>query len=198
VDDWVRVRTWLQAHAPVTAARLGPGAEGLPELEQHLGRPLPEVVVTHFRHVAADPTLHSRVLPHHVPLTARDAVRSLQTWRAVAASLREDGYLQPPGPDEAVAGTFAWSWREDFLPITEDGSGNCLFVDLREGEARGCVMEYDHEEGVLRQPWWPSLPAMARDLAEALARDGVCAGYRPTVEAGELGWVYAADAGSGF
>ncbi|MCD0445880.1 SMI1/KNR4 family protein [Glycomyces sp. A-F 0318] len=53
------------------------------------------------------------------------------------------------------------------VPIGRDGGGDVLVVDLRDGERRGCVMEWLAEEGYVATDW-AGTGAMLADVADRL------------------------------
>lgn len=67
------------------------------------------------------------------------------------------------GPEATSTRTIKW-----FIPISADGCGQVLFVDLRPGSWHGCVSEWDHEQGFLDVPTWRSIAKMLADMADAL------------------------------
>ena len=62
-------------------------------------------------------------------------------------------------------------WLPLFVPIAVTASGSHLFVDLREGPLRGCVMPFDNVEGADEEPLWENVAAMLDATVEWLEGD---------------------------
>jgi hypothetical protein len=120
------------------------------------------------------------VPPGFVPYSIEGALKSRRSWLKVMHAYDEQPELAP-GP----AGSPCDVWLPEFMPIAADGCGTDLFVDLREGPARGCVMEYDkvgaagYEDSTRADvSMWPNVASMLAEVADALDRDVPVRGVR--------------------
>ncbi|SDZ25703.1 hypothetical protein SAMN05216215_105457 [Saccharopolyspora shandongensis] len=75
------------------------------------------------------------------------------------------------------------------MPIGGDDCGYELIVDLRAGEARGCVGEFSKVEGFCYPPQWRSVEAMLAEIADALEADQPVLGCERIADDGRLFWV---------
>ena len=152
--------TWFTTPAP---------EDQIDAVAAELGVPLPDDLVAWWRLAggAFYRECHTYLLPRgHLALTPADALRE-------RAELRELMYYEvsPEADASGLAGSATEVFGSLFLPVAFDHGDTNLFVDLRPGPQRGCVMEFDVEttvEGVL----WPSVTAMLAETAQALT-DGV-------------------------
>jgi cell wall assembly regulator SMI1 len=190
-DSWHRIVAWLRAHAPLMADDLNPTADArtLAEAAAAVGVPLPADLVAWWRRADGmrQPRSAGTLLPpHFVPLSVGQALRSRRTWLDVADDTPHPADAALPGP----AGT-PWNvWLPVWLPIASDGGGGELFVDLRSGEAHGCVMAFDKVDAATSPPVWPSVRAMLADVADALEFATAAGAYRVWVdERGALSWL---------
>jgi cell wall assembly regulator SMI1 len=79
-----------------------------------------------------------------------------------------------------------------WLPIAGSGMGLDLFVDLRPGPLRGCVMRFDRVGTARSKPDWPSVAAMLAEVADALEHGQIIGDDYPVCarvdEEGHLVW----------
>lgn len=186
-ESWDRIADWLDRHAPPTAAAVNPPANesALAQAEATLGLPLPADLVAWWRRANGmrwtNPLPGALLPPGFLPYSVEEALKSRQTWLNVMRVYGEQSEL-PPGP----AGSPCDVWLPEFMPIAADGCGADLFVDLRGGSARGCVVEYDkvgaagYEDATMSTDvsMWPSVAAMLGGLADALDREVPARGVR--------------------
>ena len=182
----------MERHASASYATLLPADVRAARLvEAHLGQHLPPLLRAWWALVPGTSRTHAgAILPGgHRLLPASDSVRLPQSWWDIERSSGDQPDALRTGDDEP-AGSISLSWLPTFLPLAEDFSGNCLFFDLRQGERRGCVQHYDHEEGGLDPPRWSSAVDLMEDVAAALEQDARCGLWLPTVtDDMELSWI---------
>jgi cell wall assembly regulator SMI1 len=207
-DTWGRIRAWFERYAPAVHDTLrGPAsAEDLARARAAMGQELPEDLSSWWRRVdgvTSDSIRAGAVLPpwYH-PYPVESALESrrlwLETWyderQAVEADYLADLLSQPAGRPCQDA------WLPMWLPIANNGGGSDLFVDLRSGPERGCVMAFDRVDGAEDQPLWPDVGAMLDEVADALAHRSAITPFTGSplrvelLEGGRLEWV---DADSG-
>ncbi|MFD0856963.1 SMI1/KNR4 family protein [Actinomadura adrarensis] len=130
---------WLGQNAPASLATLGPPAtdDQIAEARDVLGMPLPGDLVAWWKCVNGTSTFPAlSVVPLYSPLSVEAALadreRKLSSFGSQkdAAPLREE----PAGTPCGIG------WLPEWLPVAEDNCGWYLFVDLRPGSLRGCVM----------------------------------------------------------
>ncbi|MFI0463960.1 SMI1/KNR4 family protein [Saccharopolyspora sp. 5N102] len=191
---WNRIVAWCHEYAPTTAREMtDPSADAeIAAAEKAIGERFPDDLRDFFRCVGSITDISSGAVlpPAHAPLSLADSLRT----RKMMIDIRgEPGdWLAETGP---IAGTGGDTWSLRWIPIGEDNCGTTLFVDLREGAQRGCVMDFDKVEACSEPPQWPGVAAMLAEIAEALERNTVVLGNRPSVEPdGRLFW----DAPSGL
>ncbi len=78
-------------------------------------------------------------------------------------------YGSGPWPGESQpAGHRTTDWLDSFLPIADAADAGLVYVDLRDGDQFGCVVEWYAEGGEASAPWWGSVGEMLDDVAQAL------------------------------
>ncbi len=105
--------------------------------------------------------------PGYNPLPCAEIVKTWRQRKSIDSSLGFDvaaHHAQAAAP----AGTAATQFLPSFVPFAEDGRGQSMVVDLRDGSARGSVSIWDPENGGLNTPLWPGVAAMLSDVAESL------------------------------
>jgi cell wall assembly regulator SMI1 len=148
-DTWQRIDTKFATLIPDILERLGPLADGASEdniarLEEMLGFRLPE----EFRQSwAIHDGTGGRALYTSTGLS--DLEQIADNW-AMMRGLLEGGEFDDPAPDLKPRGPIRlhW-WNLKWVPITDDGSGNhlCLDLDPAEGGSPGQLIDWDHERG---------------------------------------------------
>jgi cell wall assembly regulator SMI1 len=189
---WQRLVSWCERNAPVTFGQLRPPA------------PMSELEAAQDRFVRRWPDDLSRWYALHdgfawdcadTPLPDR-RVLSLEEMADRAemfAGFYEEGDQLVRDGEQQTAGDIAFAFLPSFVPIGENVAGCFLFVDTRPGPRYGCVSDWDHDEGALREPKWASATDMLEAVAAALEAGELCDGWLPTVEAGELIWELVGD-----
>ena len=193
--SWARITTWLQAHAPATAATLRPAApaEELARTEESTGVLWPQQLRTWFTlHDGWDRDAWASVLPGwSSPMSLTRSLEERQIWLDVWRDLADDDEDIAARRTEAAqqqAGQVAGVFLPSFVPLDEDQSGDVLFVDCRPGPRHGCVTHWmNHDFDHYGLGWW-SIGQMLSDVAEHLEQQTPCRYWRPRVEDGSLRW----------
>jgi cell wall assembly regulator SMI1 len=171
---WARIAGWLTERAPLTATQLrGPAApEEIASLQADLSGPLPDDLVRWWQAVdGCAPNAPYPLIPAiHVPLPVSEA-RQIRR-RQLDLMVRTRGDIAMLGP----AGEISHDFLERFVPIAEDGCGQFLYVDLRDGPWYGCVAEWDHQQGAIFPVIWDDVTSMLNDVADALVLGGATLG----------------------
>ena len=163
---WHRIETWLAAHAPPLLASLQAGAqaEEIRRTETVLGVTLPADVKASYRihngQAAGSPWL----LEEGELLSLADIERGWGSWKELAdAGVFADAPGKPSGPIRAD-----W-WNPRWIPITHDGSGNHLCLDLAPapGGTPGQLITVWHDDDQ-RRLVAPSFSAWLTQLADRL------------------------------
>ncbi|WP_460353841.1 SMI1/KNR4 family protein [Actinoallomurus acanthiterrae] len=189
-SSWDRISTWLRAHSPTTAEAVNAPAtdKAIEAAERAVGVPLPADLRAWYRAAdGMDRYSHPGALlpPRYASCPLEEA---LDTHR-FRWDTDDEAWGEEADVDAAPAGTTGRRWSRHWLPIAKDVGFVTVFVDLRDGPFRGCVMEYDKYEAAYERPVWPSVSAMLAEVADALDHGGVAAGYRPGVDSdGRLEW----------
>jgi cell wall assembly regulator SMI1 len=179
VDEaWDRITLWLGRYAPVVAAAVRPPASAaeIATVQDALGVTVPADLAAWWRRANGVPGT-SLLPPFCGPHPIAEALESRRIFLEVQGCYGDD----PEDAGEATeiaaepAGTPGGQWLPVWLPVA--GGGYELFVDLRDGSARGCVMAWDSESGAWG-PLWPDVAAMLADVAEAMERDRWVDGHR--------------------
>lgn len=174
VDEaWDRIVAWLEVNAPATALCINPPATAgkIAAVAQAIGGELPPDLAAWWRRADG---MRSRVdsgrllPPSYLPYTIEELLASRRVWLEIAAETGDPRYTEEDL--RRPAGSVTLQFSSAFLPIARNGSGDDLFVDLRSGPRRGCVTEYNHEQGALSGPCWPNTATMLADVANSLER----------------------------
>jgi cell wall assembly regulator SMI1 len=187
-SSWERIVAWLTLHAPRTAAEIRPPATeaDIAVARDALGGALPADLIDWWRLADGCGGRESRssLLPtSYAPFSVADALDERGSWLRSYDESR-DGHLRRE-PAGSTGDMFAM--LPDYLPLATDGGGWHLLVDLREGQDRGCVREYDKYDG--HQPLiWHGVGEMLADVAAALETGTPARGYVPEVDDERLGW----------
>ena len=163
-DIWSRIEAQFRRHIPKPEdeddeedfAPLTPGAseDEIIALESQIGRRLPE----DFRQSLAihDGISSEYAVPSGTGLLSRYVLsdieqigRDLAMWRELLLSGEFEERGEPRAPTGPVERTW---WSMGWVPITENGSGNHLCIDLDPpaGGSFGQVFDFGHEEGPTR------------------------------------------------
>lgn len=171
-ESWQTITNWLGERLPAAIADLNPPASeaDLQAVESTLGLELPADLREWLR--LNDGMGHGgsfgRVLPPlHNPIPCEQILKVHSMHLSIERSVGGDAD-ELDRVTTAPAGTPAWRYPRAFVPFAEDGGGVPLFVDLREGQLRGCVGEWNPEMGGFSRPLWPGIAAMLVDVAQSL------------------------------
>lgn len=190
-QSWERITNWLRTNASATSHYISPPASDIDTAATGFAIALPDDLKTWWN--LTNGTSSAELIP---PFFAALSIQDSQVARA--------RLLNNDAQDElGAAGDSSGTFLQEFIPIAADGSGDFLFVDLRPGEATGCVRRWSGDEGSLTPTYWPSLRDLLADIAnsletgqpalqwhavEAEARYFTVATYQPEVRAGTLAW----------
>ena len=145
---WQRIETWLTQNAPEVAAGLPPGATDaqIAEAERVLGVALPDDVRASYRRhdgQQADPAVGGGFTEGGEFLSLARIVDEWQVWK----DLLDDGTFEEfeSAPDPGVRADW---WNPRWVPITYDGTGNnlCLDLDPAPGGMTGQIITMWHDE----------------------------------------------------
>ncbi|WP_158562892.1 SMI1/KNR4 family protein [Marinitenerispora sediminis] len=183
-ESWRRILDWTAAHLPHALAS-GAGDDELRAAEKRLGFPLPPELRLWWSLERPD-GVELAPFHHFVDLdTALDIRDSALSFHGPGTGpVREPHGGGTPPPDEGTAGTPPHGYSPRFLPIAEDGAGDHLYVDLRDGERHGCVMRWEHDGVNDETAEWLGLAHLLDDIAGAL-ENGRPAGLRHYRDQGE-------------
>jgi cell wall assembly regulator SMI1 len=201
--SWTRITTWLQAHAPTTAAALHPPAsvQDVARAEESTGVVWPQQLRTWFGlHDGWDRNAWASVLPGwSSPMSLSRSLEERQIWLEVWDDVAADDEEIVERRTEAMgqqAGEVAGVFLPSFVPLDEDQSGEALFVYCRPGLRQGCVTHWmKHDFDYYGLGWW-SIGEMLSDVADHLEQQTPCRYWRPQVQDGSLSWVLDEDLGS--
>jgi len=150
---WARLEDWCQRHHPRLLGVLRPGASAaaIDAVEQAVGQPLPP-------DLRASLALHNgseRFLFGSDLLSADDLIDQWQGWRGLESMNDDFGDRLKSYPEGAIALAYT---IPGWIPLTQDGGGNHLGVDLAPGPAGtvGQVINFGRDEeskGVLASGW---------------------------------------------
>lgn len=170
--SWSRIIGWLAAHHPATASLVNPPATAvdLRYLEAAINRPLPADLVELLE--IANGTEHRAVRGSLIPtLYNLVPVMDMLKARQMQQKIRHQIFGSGPWPgDSDPAGQPPMDWLDSFLPIAEAADAGLLYIDLRDGDQRGCVWEWYAEGGPPSAPRWNSVGEMLDDVARACRR----------------------------
>jgi cell wall assembly regulator SMI1 len=178
-EAWRQITDRLAREAPHMLNMINPPAseEEIASAEREMGMPLPDDVKTWWRlsNGVNRGLRHGFLIPPRFdpyPIAvALEARRMLISARRSAFPVPDDFFdryvaeqMQMPAGTPCIE-----PWLPAWLPIAGDVGGKHLFIDLRRGADRGCVMAFDRVEGTMNTPRWPSVLAMLTDIADATA-----------------------------
>jgi cell wall assembly regulator SMI1 len=147
---WQRIAAWFAIHAPPDPYffSLAPGATAasLEAKEVVLGFRLPEDVRESY--LVHDGNNDTAVFGNQIVLSLQEIVRN---WQIGCKGL-EMNLSQGLKPPELVGPIKDTWWHVRWVPITDDGSGDhiCIDMDPAPGGCIGQVIETNHEVGPLR------------------------------------------------
>lgn len=168
-ESWRRIADWTARHAPSTAAAIRPSA-GKAEIDRTrdaVGRPLPADLLDWWRLMDgiadADYRVWSPIPPFYRPLP----VAEVREQFASLSRFADESCCGAAGAHAAVAGEPTFGFCTATVPICRDSGGDVLVVDLRDGDRRGCIMEWLAEDGYVPTAWAGTGPMLA-DVADRL------------------------------
>jgi cell wall assembly regulator SMI1 len=165
-ESWQRIAKWAADNIPDGKFRLASGAssEQIDELEAVLGFPLPEDVrESYLAHNGTDETPFPFKNQEHSSLSFIAAVYPM--YKTFATGPNNEVATEVEGPIKPIF------WSLHRVPLTEDGGGSSLMIDLdpAEGGTVGQVIEHNRDLGpvrVIATSWGELLKTIADD-AEA-------------------------------
>ncbi|MGI5163825.1 SMI1/KNR4 family protein [Spirillospora sp. CA-253888] len=187
-ESWDRITSWLAAHAPRAAARIGPpaGRAEIARAREAVGADLPPDLAAWWRRAngltGSGPPFD--LLPGHFPYTVDQALRSREIWLEAWPDAAVERDVAAP------AGAAAGMWLPGWLPVANSGGGRDLFVDLRPGPLHGCVRRFDRvaADG---EALWDGVAAMLADVARGLETGAMAvAGHEAEVVVADDGALY--------
>lgn len=142
---WSAYDAWLETHFPEGARALNPGAteEELGQLESIIGASLP----SDYRQWLA---IHNGQVPDAPGVLCSDEFlstqRILDEWQCMMklAETEVAGFVAQSTPPDCIQAVW---WHRLWIPITADGAGNLVCLDLAPGPRGtvGQVIDFDHE-----------------------------------------------------
>nr|WP_042177600.1 SMI1/KNR4 family protein [Kibdelosporangium sp. MJ126-NF4]CEL12705.1 hypothetical protein [Kibdelosporangium sp. MJ126-NF4]CTQ93569.1 hypothetical protein [Kibdelosporangium sp. MJ126-NF4] len=217
--SWNRIRASLAQRAPDLLATIRPPATepDIAAAEEAVGVALPADLLAWWRLADGRADGPGHLLPRWFdPYPVASALRSRKSWTDVWRNAEdnyfasEDGWMhrellawaggQRPTVDDRIAALMAepagtpceGMYLPVWLPIADSRMGTDLFVDLRDGPLRGCVMSFDNVGTAQADPTWPSVTAMLAEVANALAGSEIVVDGDPVRaevdERGHLTW----------
>ncbi|WP_410646388.1 SMI1/KNR4 family protein [Amycolatopsis sp. cmx-4-54] len=169
---WERITTWLNIHAPVTAATLRPPApaEDIRATQKAVGQALPDDLLQWWNLMdGVDDQRDYRTaftFPEvRMPLPV---ARVREEWASLSRYPDED-CCRTGGHHLRSAGDATFGYCTALIPICRGVDRAILALDLRPGNHHGCVMDWMAQAGAHRTPW-ASIAAMLTDTAERLDR----------------------------
>ncbi|WP_158847745.1 SMI1/KNR4 family protein [Saccharothrix deserti] len=186
-DTWDRIEAWLRTNAPTTDEHLGVPARRaeIPPVATLVGE-LPDDLIAWWRRSCGTTDISAAgLLTGYAPYSIDQAV-DCRTMMLRIAACEDDAELAELSAEPA--GSPCRNWLPMWVPIAGDTSGDHLFVDLRPGPERGCVMQWYETEGASMEPKWPDVATMLAEIADALEHGTDIAGVRPEVLDGTIHW----------
>jgi len=187
-DSWDRIEAWLRTNAPATYEHVGVPArrDEIPPVATLVAEPLPEDLIAFWRRSCGTTSFSAaRLLTGHAPYSIDEAVACRTLMLKIAAC--DDAELADLSAEPA--GSPCWNYLPMWVPIAHDSGGDHLFVDLRPGPERGCVMRWYETEFASMDPKWPDVATMLAEIADALEHGTDIAGVRPKVlDDGTIHW----------
>lgn len=165
-ESWKRIADWHRQNVSKDHFRLakGVGKRRFDAFEKALGLLMPEDVRESY-------SLHngSTWLLNHGEVMSLEAIEV--QWLQLNEWQQEDGYGIGWTPTETVGPIKLIWWNPLRIPITDNGGGDPVTIDLDPGKGghRGQVIKFNHEVGpvrVLAQGW----SAWLQELADGLER----------------------------
>ena len=209
-ESWARIGSWYRRNAPDVWAVLAPGADDaeLAAVEEAHGLALPSDLASWWRGrngmVPRVPSSFATIVPpNHCPASTQSSIAFQQSGQEIGLEYaRRASEFYPAGVfnyeelverlSEQPAGSAydgnVWLILPSSVYVaTEDDP---LFVDCREGDLRGCIME-GSKIGGWQGPLWRSVAAMWSEVADVV--DAVDPGDWPEYVPTTIGeWLFPA------
>jgi cell wall assembly regulator SMI1 len=174
--NWYRADAWLRSRAPELHARFLPPATAadVAAAEGAIGVALPADLTAWWMACGGLQDIdYAPVIPEfYSPLSLGRALEVREMTMRIRREVAVDPRVGDVDIHEArklaePAGSLIGDlWLPLFVPIAVSASGSYLFVDLREGPLRGCVMLFDSVEGADEGPLWENVAAMLDAVVE--------------------------------
>ena len=191
-ESWERIVAWCAEYAPASLSSIRPAA---PESERRAAEDVTGVQwpddLRAWYALADGTEIEPRgtLLPFHRPLPVGEVVNRWRMLQSVWASIYPPDVLE--AGRQRQAGTVAAAFLADYVPVAEDGTGDTMYVDTRDGGPTGCVGVFFHADTDTYGPVWDSVTAMLADVADSLEQNRPCNGGLPTVTDQRLAWSVA-------
>jgi cell wall assembly regulator SMI1 len=187
-ETWDRIEAWLRTNAPTSDDHLGVPAlrATIPPVATLVGEPLPDDLVAWWRRSCGTTDFRAgQLLTGFAPYSIDEVVECRTMMLRIAGC--DDSELAELSAEPA--GSPCWNWMPMFIPIAHDGGGDFLFVDLRPGPERGCVMQWYQADFATGDPKWPDVATMLAEIADALEHGTVVDNVRPkALDDGTIEW----------
>ena len=167
--SWSQITGWLAVHHPTAATLVNPPATpvDLRYLQAAMNRPLPTDLIELLE--LANGTQHRAIRGSLIPTfyNLMPVMEMLSSRKMLQEIQRGIGGSGPWPGDSQPAGHLAADWLDGFLPIADSYDAAVVYVDLRDGDQFGCVVEW-YADDEASAPWWGSVTEMLDDVAQAL------------------------------
>lgn len=187
-DTWGRIEAWLRTNAPASDDHLGVPArrDEIPPVATLVGEPLPDDLVAWWRRSCGTTSFFAgRLLTGFAPYSIDEAMECRTMMLEIAAC--DDADLADLAAEPA--GSPCWNWLPMWVPIAYDSGGDFLFLDLRPGPERGCIMQWYEADFATGDPKWRNVATMLAEIADALEHGTEVNGVRPKVlDDGTIHW----------
>jgi len=186
--SWTDIETWINANLPKLHATLLPpsSTEDIRAAEQAIGHPLPTDLAAWWRQFGGigEKTLLWDLIPGYwqpqgLTSALDDRAMILEVRNELFDSSPEAALREPAGTQNSEL------WLPAWVPVATNLGGSWLFVDLRGGPLRGCVMAWDNIEGADTEPLYPNVTAMLDHVSRALRGETE---HRMVVKDGYFDW----------
>ena len=171
-ESWNRIRSWFSVNAGGPSGRLAASEAELRDVQNRFEVELPEELISWWRlprtaRVELAPGYPEDFTPEQA-LNTREAALSEFRPELFPIELFGDELLRNEPLDDQAGSPSAF-YSPFFVPVLGDRSdGSHLFIDLRQGPERGCLMGWTSLTQEATGPKWKSLSHLFHDLAEGL------------------------------
>lgn len=166
-NTWARIRTVLDARAPLTARTIRAAAliDDIAAAQSVMVQTFPDALrdqLLIFNGVEPNPVTGVLLPPLYLPVGLDRMQMLWQRGRANAVTSTEGECAG------SVAGEPCQVFHPLLIPVGDDTTGDLLVVDNRPGELRGSVLVWSQADGSFGTPTWRSVTEMWTDVAGAL------------------------------